>query len=139
MSWKNPGVLYKHIGLALLLLDSCSGYVLDFFGDLDGKESTCNARDPGSIPRSGRFPRGGYGNPIQYSCLESSMDRGAWQAIVHRVSKNQIWLKWLSILSVTGPLFFFLPQGAKWYIYFLFASCVPETVADSINQISNTL
>ena len=44
------------------------------------KESACNARDLGSIPGSGRYPGGGTGNPIQYSCLENSMDRGAWQA-----------------------------------------------------------
>ena len=46
-------------------------------------------RDVGSIPRSGRFPGGGHGNPLQYSCLENPMDRRAWQAIVHRVTKSQ--------------------------------------------------
>ena len=44
-------------------------------------------RDPGSIPGWGRFP-GGHGNPLQYSCLENLMDRGAWQAIVHVVTKS---------------------------------------------------
>ena len=44
-------------------------------------------RDPGSIPGSGRSPRGGHGNLLQYSCLEIPMDRGAWQARVHRVAK----------------------------------------------------
>ena len=48
-----------------------------------GKESTCNARDWGSIPGLGRSPREGNGNPLQYSCLENPMDRGAWQATVH--------------------------------------------------------
>ena len=43
-------------------------------------------RDAGSIPRSGRCPGGGHGNPLQYSCLENPMDRGAWQATVHRVT-----------------------------------------------------
>ena len=42
----------------------------------DGKESACNVRDPGSIPGSGRSPGGGYSNPLQYPCLENSMDRG---------------------------------------------------------------
>ena len=42
-----------------------------------------------SIPRSGRFPGEGNGNPLQYSCLEDPMDRGAWQAIVHGVTKSQ--------------------------------------------------
>ena len=45
-------------------------------------------RDMGSIPRSGRSPREGDGNPLQYSCLENPMDRGAWQAMVHRVTKS---------------------------------------------------
>ena len=43
----------------------------------------------GSIPGSGRFPRGGHGNPLQDSCLEKLMDRGAWRATVHWVAKNQ--------------------------------------------------
>ena len=45
-------------------------------------------RDAGSIPESGRFPGGGHGNSLQYSCLENPMDRGAWQTIVHRVAKE---------------------------------------------------
>ena len=53
-------------------------------------------RDMGLIPGSGRFPEGGHGNPLQYSCLENSMDRGAWWATVHRVAKNQTGLKRLS-------------------------------------------
>ena len=47
-----------------------------------GKESACNAGDPGSIPGCGRYPGEGNGNPLQYSCLENSIDRGAWQATV---------------------------------------------------------
>ena len=46
-------------------------------------------RDIGSIPGSGRSPGGGHGNPLQYSCLENSMDRGAWRATVHGVTKSQ--------------------------------------------------
>ena len=45
----------------------------------DGKESACNARDLGSIPGSGRSPGEMNGNPLQYSCLENPMDRGAWR------------------------------------------------------------
>ena len=45
--------------------------------------------DVGSIPRSGRFPEEGHGNPLQYSCLENSMDRGAWEAIVYGIKKSQ--------------------------------------------------
>ena len=50
-------------------------------------------RDMGSIPESGRSPGGGHGNPLQYSCLENLMDRGAWRAIVHSVSQSQALLK----------------------------------------------
>ena len=56
--------------------------------DLDSKESACNAEDPGSIPGLGRFPGEGNGYPLQYSCLEDSMDRGAWWATVHGVTKS---------------------------------------------------
>ena len=45
-------------------------------------------RDPCSIPGLGRSPGGGHGNPLQYSCLENPMDRGAWQAMVHRVTES---------------------------------------------------
>ena len=56
----------------------------------DSKESVCNVGDQGSIPGLERSPGGGHGNPLQYSCLEKSMDREAWRAIVHGVTK--IWL-----------------------------------------------
>ena len=46
---------------------------------LSGKESSCNAGDVGLIPGSGKFPGGGHGDPLQYSCLENPMDRGAWR------------------------------------------------------------
>ena len=52
-----------------------------------GKESDCNAGDPGSIPELGRSPGEGNGNPVQYSCLENPMDRGAWRATVHGVAR----------------------------------------------------
>ena len=48
-----------------------------------------NTGDQGLAPGSGRSPVAGHGNPLQYSCLENSMDRGAWQATVHRVTKSQ--------------------------------------------------
>ena len=56
------------------------------------KNSLDNAgdtRDAGSIPESGRSPGGGHSNPFQYFCLENPMDRGAWQASVHWVTKSQ--------------------------------------------------
>jgi len=57
---------------------------------------TCNVRDTGLIPGSERSPGGGHGNPLQYSCLENPMDRGAWRATVHGVSQSQTRLKQLS-------------------------------------------
>ena len=54
----------------------------------DSKESACNARDLGLIPRLGRSPAERNGYSLQYSCLENSMDRGAWQAIVHGATKS---------------------------------------------------
>ena len=61
---------------------------LGFPGGSDGKESACNTGDLGLIPVSGRSPRVGNGNPLQYSCLENSMDKGAWQAIVRGGQKE---------------------------------------------------
>ena len=52
--------------------------------------------DLGSIPGPGRFPGGGHGNPLLYSCLENPMDRGSWQTTVHRVAKSWTQLKQLS-------------------------------------------
>ena len=73
---------------------------MDFPGSSDGKESACNAGDSGLIPGSGRSPEGGNSNPLQYSCLENPMDRGAWWAgsTVLRVTKS--WTQ-LSIFLLT--------------------------------------
>ena len=62
---------------------------IGFPGGSVGKESACNAGDPASIPGLGKSPGEGNGNPLQYSCLENSMDRGAWWVTVHGVAKNQ--------------------------------------------------
>ena len=56
-------------------------------------------RDSGSIPGSGRSPGGGHGNPLQYSCLENPVDRGAWWAMVGRATKSRTRLKRLSTYS----------------------------------------
>ena len=62
---------------------------MGFLGDSDGKASACNAGNPGLMPGMGRFPGEGNGNPLQYSCLENSMDRGAWQSMrSQRVGHN---------------------------------------------------
>ena len=62
---------------------------MGFLGGSDGKESVYSAGDPGLIPLLGRSPREGNGNPLQHSHLENPMDRGVWQAIVHRVTQSQ--------------------------------------------------
>ena len=59
-------------------------------GSSDGKKSACNVGDSGSIPGLGRSPGDGNGYPFQYSCLENSMGRGAWWAIVHTVARSWI-------------------------------------------------
>ena len=58
-----------------------------FSGGSDDKKSACNAGDPGSTPGLGRSPREGNGNPLQHSCLENPLDRGACQATVHGVTE----------------------------------------------------
>ena len=60
--------------------------MVDFPCSSVGKESACNAGDPGSIPESGKSPGERNGNPFQYSCLENPMDRGTWQATVYGVT-----------------------------------------------------
>ena len=62
---------------------------MGFPGGSVGEESTFIARGPDSVPEWGRFPGEGNGNPLQYYCLENSMDRGAWWATDHSVTKNQ--------------------------------------------------
>ena len=59
-----------------------------FPGGSDGKESACNAADPGLIPGLRRLPGEGNGEPLQYSCLENPIDRGAWPAAVHGVAES---------------------------------------------------
>ena len=68
---------------------------------LSGKESACSAGFPGdtaSIPALEGSPEGGHGSPPWYACPENPMERGVWQATVHRVAKNQTWLKQLFTL-----------------------------------------
>ena len=70
---------------------------------LRGKKSACSAGDLGLIPGLGISPGGGHGNPLQYSCLENSMDRGSWWTIVHRVTQSLTRLKRLSSSSSIHP------------------------------------
>ena len=73
-----------------------------FPGGPDGKEFVFNAGDPGSFAGLGTFPGKGNGNSLQYSCLDISMDRGAWWAIVHSVAKSQTLLSDSFFLSFFG-------------------------------------
>ena len=73
-------------GFCRVYLQKCFVYL---FSGSHGEESACSAGNLGPIPGSGRFPGEGNGNPLQYSCLENSMDRGAWQATVRGVRKSE--------------------------------------------------
>ena len=86
----------KEFNLRELHLQSHQG----FLHGLDSKEFTCNARDLGSIPRLGRSPGEGNGHPLEYSGLENSMDRGAWQATVHGDTKS-----WTQLSDFHSPLY----------------------------------
>ena len=66
---------------------------MGFPGGSDGKDFACNTGDLSSIPGLGRSHGEGHGYPLQSSCLEKAMDRGAWQAAVHGVMKSQTRLK----------------------------------------------
>ena len=76
---------YAFLNLLSFIDSYCFGV---FPGGLDSKR-ICYEGDPGSIPGSGRSPGEGSGNPLQYSCLEDPMGKGAWQTTVHGVTKNQ--------------------------------------------------
>ena len=73
----------------LYIKQKTQGPIVGFSGSSAGKESACNAGDPGSIPGSRRSPGEGNSYSLQYSCPENSMDRGAWQVTVHGVAKSQ--------------------------------------------------
>ena len=63
-----------------------------------------DVRDTGSFPGAGRSPGGGHGNPLQYSCLENPMDRGAGRATVQGVTKSRTQLKQLSVHAYKVPI-----------------------------------
>ena len=85
---------------------------MGFPGGSDGKDSTCSVGDLGSIPKLERSPGGGNSYPLQYSCLENSIDRGAWWATSHGFTNSLTWLNdfhsiWrchLLVLRLTGLL-----------------------------------
>ena len=69
-------------------LEAIHRYQWGFPGDSNGKEFSCSAGDPGSVPEGGRSLAGGHGNPLQYPFLENAMDRGAWPATVHGAARS---------------------------------------------------
>ena len=103
-------------------------YSQSFPCSLSGKESVCSAEDMGSVPWSRRAPGKGNGNPLQYSCLENPMDRGAWQATVHGVERvgHDLETKPLS------PPFFITPQTISYlnisHTYYAKWTCKNESV-----------
>ena len=115
---------------------------MKFSGGSDGKESTCIVGDLDLILGLARSPGGGHGNPLHYSCLENPMDRGAWQATVHRVTKSRTQLKRLNTrahIPVTYSNYDSIKRGSL-YLFFstrnsIFSSCckirlqVPEVLS----------
>ena len=91
---------------------------MTFPGEAVIKNPPANAGDMGSISGSGRFPGERNGNPLQYSCLENPMDRGAWRAAVHRVAKSHAGLKQYSarthtfLLPLWGSFLSSIPTSA---------------------------
>ena len=81
---------FLKVPLGILIIRISRGTLRSFPDRSVGKESACNAGDPGSIPGSGRYPGGGNDNPLQYSCLGNSMDRGTRPGTVHGVTKSDM-------------------------------------------------
>ena len=80
----HPSFTFSHRGISCFICTAFSQefpYLLGFPGGSDGKESACSVGDSGSIPVLGSSPEEGQGNPLQYSCRENPIDRGAWQDI----------------------------------------------------------
>ena len=87
---------------------------MGFPGSSSGKESACNAGDPGLTPGSRRSTQEAIGYPLQYSGLQNSLNRGAWQATVHGVAKSQTQLSTSTIRNPTKPVdppMVHLPRG----------------------------
>ena len=99
---------------------------LCFPSGLGGKVSACNAEDPDLIPGSGKSLGEGNGNPLQYSCLEIPMDRGACQATVRGVTKSLMWLSNYHFHCVIGMHF-------KKIIYLFFT---PKTFCTGVYQLT---
>ena len=106
MTWSPPWLLFLSLPKSSLPVNAVSAtfkfyqYPIGLPWWLSDKESACNRGDVDSIPALGRSPAVGNGNPLQYSCLENSMDRGAWRVIVHRFAEYWIWLSDWACMNV---------------------------------------
>ena len=87
----------KYFSKIFLFYHYYLAYITEGFPGGSDKESTCNAGDAGLNPGLERSPVGEHGNPLQYSCLEKSMDRGFWQATVQGSCKELDMTEWLSM------------------------------------------
>ena len=98
--------------------------------------SAGDIREAGSILGSGGSPGGGHGNPLQYSCLENPMDREAYWATVHRVTKSQTWLKTLSMhpLPNTSGICEDISQICLWYTSVKIHLCIFLRVSVQISR-----
>ena len=84
-----PAYSEAELSASVIIFAKCmTKHFIDIFDGSDDKDSTCNVGNLGLIPGLGRSPAEGNGYPLQYSCLENSMDRGAWQPTVHGVEKS---------------------------------------------------
>ena len=81
-------------------------FLVGFPGSSEVKASACNVGELGSIPGLERSPGEGNGNPVQYSCLENPMDRGAWWAILHGVAENQTRLSDCTVYFYVYSMYF---------------------------------
>ena len=133
--WQSPRLEKKYLPFTLLsghkqvtqsFQTSAHSLVNMYGGGSDGKASAYNEGDPGSIPGSGRSPGEGNRNPLQYSCLENPMDRGAWLATVHGINKEsdtterlhyhygcEDWIRWFVLQIFVGHL-----PYPMWYTQF---------------------
>ena len=109
--------------------------MLVFPGGSDGKESACNARDLGSIPRLGRSSGGGHGHPLQCSCLKNSMDRRAWWATFSTWNcKESDTTEWLSTHNYK-----LLELKAHHYTVYRHSKTVNIHIKLYVNEINNFL
>ena len=109
----------------LMCIDLCMH--LFILGGSDGKESACNAGDPGSILGLGRSPGEAIGNTLQYACLQNSMGRGNWWSIVHGVAKS--WTQ-LSYFHFHCSFLVLSWTHAPMFIYFSIHVCIVHKVID---------